>query len=228
VTVPVSTLFLLSLFLSINGDLCDASTSDKVKGTGYYADNCASKVREMGLSGTGDGAGVRYDDSYNTINYRLQALLTYLATKKVVLPEKFDPLHFDWSKVSISGHSQGAGQTYYIAKQRKVEHACLLAGTYDKADGVNYNSKYPYADWLLGSSVTATSSAITGLLTTTDTSYSSFYGTDIVALKLPLSSIILSKQAIYHNTAGSVIDGHGGTIADPSIANLRSLACFGH
>jgi hypothetical protein len=215
---------------SVNSDLCVASTSKMNPATGYYVDNCAGKVREMGLTGAGDGAGVRYDDQYNTIDYRIQALLTYLGTKKFTFPEKFDPLNFDWSKVHVSGHSQGANQSYYIAQKRKVAGSCMLAGAYDKPDAVNLstNPLYYIADWILSS--VATSKTPTSLqratMTKTDDSYTSFYNADSLILKLPASQLLVVPAATYHNSYGEVVDGHAAILVDPSLAPYRAQACF--
>jgi predicted cupin superfamily sugar epimerase len=215
---------------SVNSDLCVASTSSKSPATGYYVDNCAGKVREMGLTGTGDGAGVRLDDQYNTIDYRIQALLTYLTAKKFTFPEKFDPLNFDWSKVHVSGHSQGANQSYYIAQKRKVAGSCMLAGAYDKADAVNTSPilLYNVADWILSSvGISKTPTSLQrATMTQTDDSYTSFYNTDNLILKLPATQLLVVPAATYHNSYGEVVDGHAAILVDPSLASYRAKACF--
>lgn len=204
---------------SINGDLCER------KNDGQDRDNCAGEVREIGLTGKGTSP-YRSTDTYNTIDYRLKTLLTYIEdTQGIDLPGNIDANNIDWSKVSVSGHSQGANQAYFIAKQRPVAFVCILAGGYDSADSVNPGG-LAIADWFTtGTSVTPTSK-ISALLTTTDDNYKTFYKGLTQAVGLPVQQIVIADAKKYYSSDGDEVNGHAGTIKDPTLKAKRAEACF--
>jgi hypothetical protein len=203
---------------SVNGELCGSKTP------GYHRDNCAGEVREIALSGKGTSP-YRSTDEFNTIDYRLKTLFEYLTKQGVILPITIDPNNIDWSKLSISGHSQGANQAYYIAKERPVARVCILAGAYDTADTVN-PGKLNIADWFTTGVSATPISRIGAFLTTTDDSFNAFKNGLTQAVGLPLDKIIIADHPKYYDKAGNEVNGHAGTQKDPSLKDLRAKACF--
>lgn len=204
---------------SVNGDLCGKSNP------GHARNNCAGEVREISLSGKGTSP-YRSTDQYNTIDYRLKTLVGYIEDmQEISLPDSISSSNIDWSKLNISGHSQGSNQAYYIAKQRSVAGLCILAGAYDTNDTVKPGT-LDIADWFTtGSSVTPISK-ITALLTKTDDTYPSFYSGLIYAVGMPKSQIVIDDTDPYYAESGKLLDGHAGTIKDPSLKSARVEACF--
>jgi hypothetical protein len=204
------------------GDLCGRATD------GYNIDNCSGAVREMSLTGQGNGAGKRYDDQYNTIDYRLKKMVGYIEdVQKIQLPDTISSSSIDWSKLEVSGHSQGADQTFYIAKKRLVHSACILAGTYDNPDTVKPYGTKNVADWYTATATIMTpKSSIRAVMTTTDPGYDSFYTTLTTVVDLPTTQIFVDTTSPYNDVAGNVLDGHAATIKDPSLKTIRANACF--
>lgn len=208
---------------TVGSDLCGRGTP------GYSVDNCSGAVREMGLTGKGDGAGRRYDDQYNTIDYRLKKFVTYIEdVQKIQLPDTISSSTIDWSKLEVSGHSQGADQTYYIAKQRLIHSACILAGTFDGRDTAKNGFISPdIADWFTITNTIATPKAnIRAFMVEQDGGKYSFYSTLTKVVGLPTSQLIVASSSPYDNGSGKVLDPHAATIKDPSLRTLRAKACF--
>ena len=203
---------------SVNGDLCGK------RNEGHDRDNCAGEVREINLTGEGSSP-YRSTDEFNTIDYRLSALIAYLKKKGVTLPGNPDPEHPDWSTFSVSGHSQGANQAYYIAKKRSVAFACIIAGGYDSPDSVNPGD-VPIADWFTAGTSATPTERIGAFLTTTDDSYRTFYAGLTEAVGLPKEQVVISDKKKYFSDEGNELTGHGAAVKDPSLAALRAEACF--
>lgn len=202
---------------SVNEDLCGKSNS------GYNRDNCAGEVREEMLTGT-DVSPYIINDVYNGIDYRLQALLKYLAAHGVVFPD-VDPNNIDWSKIRISGHSQGANQSYYIARKRTVAFDCILSGGMDAQDAINPN-KNGIADWFVtGTSLTPTQN-LGALVATAEPHYTVFMN-GLQFIGLTSDQIVQATQTSFYDEYGQPIDPHAATVLDPSLAPLRAQACFG-
>ena len=204
---------------SVNYDLCGVKTE------GHNRDNCAGEVREIGQTGQGESP-YRSTDAFNTIDYRLEKLLAYLEnTQGIDLPGTIDPTNVDWSTLHLSGHSQGANQAYYIAKNRLVAGACIIAGGYDTGDTVNPN-KLNIADWFLKEGNQTPLSAVRAILATTDDSYQLFLTGLTKAVALPSDQIIIVDKKVYTDENGTEVKGHPGVIKDPSIKAERAEACF--
>jgi hypothetical protein len=204
------------------GDLCGRATD------GYTIDNCSGAVREMSLTGQGTGAGKLYDNQYNTIDYRLKKLVGYIEdVQKIQLPDTISSSSIDWSKLEVSGHSQGADQTFYIAKKRLVHSACILAGTYDNPDTVKQLGTKNVADWYTSTTAIVTpKSSIRALMTNTDSGSSSFYTTLTNVIGLPTTQIFVDKTDPYYDASGILLDGHAATVKDPSLKGVRASTCF--
>lgn len=204
---------------SVNGDLCGP------KSEGYNRNDCAGEVREIALSGEGVSP-YRNTNKANTIDNRLMKLLVYLEeTQGLDLSSDIDPANIDWEKITVSGHSQGANQAYYIAKQRTVASACILAGGYDIADTVK-RGDLNIADWFLAGESKTPIARINAFLTTTDDTYQAFLAGLTKAIGLPMSQIIIAEEDTYTNETGKEISGHAGAINDPSLKAQRAQACF--
>lgn len=204
---------------SVNGDLCGAQNPGRAR------DNCAGEVREIALSGEG-ASPYRSTDQYNTIDYRLEALVAYLEdTQGIQLSVGVSSDGIDWGTISVSGHSQGANQAYYIAKERAVAFACILAGGYDSADSVD-PGPLAIADWFTTGASATPLSHIGALLTTTDDNYRAFHAGLTQAVGLSPDQIVIDNNAPYHDEVGQEIDGHAGTIKDPKLKTERAEACF--
>jgi len=93
-------------------------------------------------------------NALNSINTRLLKLLLYLTTNN---PGHnwddylLDSETVDWSKVIISGHSQGSGHACYIGKSKLVERILMFSGPNDYSDFYS-NS----AAWIREEGVTVT------------------------------------------------------------------------
>ena len=93
-------------------------------------------------------------DTLNSIYTRTLKLIQYLA---VTYPSQnwgqylFTPTTLDWSKIAVSGHSQGSGHAAYLAKYFPVERNVMFSGPNDYCS--NYNRS---AHWLRQPGVTPT------------------------------------------------------------------------
>ena len=76
-------------------------------------------------------------DSLNSIHTRAVKLLNYLHE---IYPDQLwnqyllDSNELDWSKIIISGHSQGAGHASYLAKFNQAERVIMFSGPNDYSD----------------------------------------------------------------------------------------------
>jgi hypothetical protein len=110
------------------GDLC---------GTTAPAD-CSALARREVITGT-DTSGVVSVDSNNAINGRLIVLLTYLNS---TYPAEGWGQYLiggapDWSRITVAGHSQGAGHAAFIGKISSVNRVVVFSGPADvSASGV--------------------------------------------------------------------------------------------
>ncbi len=97
----------------------------------YDRDNdCHEKTRKEIV--TGEDVSDNVDvNAENSIEGRIKSLLQYL--RETYPQEKWEQYldskdQIVWSKVVISGHSQGAGHALYIAKNHQVHHCVSFAG----------------------------------------------------------------------------------------------------
>jgi len=202
---------------SINADMCGPSTA------GFAVDNCAGDVRREVIEGVDYSRVIdvaRADGVYN----RLDRLLAYLASRGLNMPSYFRSGAIDWSQVHLSGHSQGAGHAYYLAKTVGVQSACFLGGPYDFEDRINPGAT-PIADWY---SVPGTKTAAANMgayVVTTDASYATFVLTyDFIGLRKNVTWFEATGNHV--NAAGVPIDGHAASVGAPALARERANACF--
>jgi len=118
---------------------------------------CSRLFREERIFGDAPDAAVQ-NTVQQSIDYRLVKLLQYLDKQQ---PSKGWGQYLNgdqpaWSKIIITGHSQGAGHAAYIAKKFKVARVVLFSGPADfvgekgkehAADWVTEPNKTPAADW---------------------------------------------------------------------------------
>ena len=184
---------------------------------GRAVDNCAGNIRLEVLTGA-NVSPLRNTSSVNSVEHRVEALIEYLG------------LTWDgWPGVRVSGHSQGAGMAYYVAKYYGAQFACFLGGPYDVADYVPSPPRrsQSIADWYLDTSINETLFGRMGaFVTTSDPNYRSFTLTyDLIGLVAD-QQWFEANQPTYHDAAGKTIDGHAAAAYDPSLATLRAQACF--
>lgn len=158
---------------AINNEVC-GPTSD-----GINVDNCAGDARLEILEGINHSTEVDVNLSNGVYN-RFDKLLAYLTSEELNLPTYFQSGSVDWSQVNVSGHSQGAGHAYYMAKNVGVRSACLLGGPYDLPDTVNPGPT-PIADWYTVPGSLTPIANIGAFLVTTDDNYDAFVGAPALA-----------------------------------------------
>jgi hypothetical protein len=203
--------------VSVNGDLCGPTTP------GIAVDNCAGDVRREILEGVDHSRVVsvsRDDGVYN----RLDRLLAYLTARGLTLPSYAQSGAVNWSQIHVSGHSQGAGHAYYLAKQVGVRSACFLGGPYDFADRVNPGT-VPIADWYTVPGSRTAPANMGAFVVTTDDSYATFVLTyDLIGLIK--NTTWFEAGGTHVNAAGAPIDGHAASVAAPALESGRAQACF--
>ena len=101
--------------------------------------DCYANLRQEVCYGTPVSEDVDVD-SLNSINTRLYNTLSYLAAN---YPSQnwgqfLSGNTMDWSKIAISGHSQGGGHALYFAKTQSCERMIMFAGADDYS---NYYSQ---------------------------------------------------------------------------------------
>jgi predicted esterase len=110
-------------------------------------------IREEIITGDDTSTLITVSVSNSIIN-RTAKLLTYLSTNFPT--EGWDSYITDntiqWSKLTVSGMSQGAGHALYIAKLQSIDRAVLFSGVVDGA----ISSPYEAASWISDSSAWAT------------------------------------------------------------------------
>jgi hypothetical protein len=124
----------------------------------YYLGNSTDslvfdKFRQEICFGTPQSSFVTVD-TLNSIYTRTLKLIQYLS---VTYPSQnwgqylLSPTTLDWSKISVSGHSQGSGHSAYLAKYFLVERNVMFSGPND------YSSHYDCsAHWLRQPGITPT------------------------------------------------------------------------
>lgn len=112
--------------------------------------NCALNFRNEVFLGINDSNLVNVNTS-NAISNRLYKLIVYLTEvdPQGNWQQYINSSGINWSKIIISGHSQGAGHAAYIAKLKPIKRALLFAGPNDYS--IRYNQP---ANWLSFTSLT--------------------------------------------------------------------------
>ncbi len=215
---------------SINGDICTCANG----ANGCNVDDCAGQVRREILEGVDHSSLVSVSVA-DGVDNRLKKLAGYLKSKSVALPQGFDDAAIDWSKLMVSGHSQGAGHAYYLAKNTGVKGACFFSGPFDTADMVDASA--PIADWYLPPGSLTDPSVMGGVVASTDPNAKSFIG----ALNSYIGLVQNQQWFEYPMDANSKLtdydgnaldptnpnDAHGSTVGAMELSTLRAQACFG-
>jgi hypothetical protein len=103
--------------------------------------DCAEKVRMESLTGASLSGLVTVTEG-NSIDHRLTRLIVYLKTR-------YPNEHWhkflkrgkpDWSRIAVSGQSQGAGQAALIARERLVPRVVMLSGPPDQSNAPRIDS----------------------------------------------------------------------------------------
>ena len=135
----------------------------------------------------------------------------------VALPSALDaPL--DWSGLHVSGHSQGSGHAYLIAKTLGVRYACLLGGPYDGPDSVNPDG-VSIADWFKTSEMETQPASIGGFVVVGDPGYK--------GITEAYKFIGLTKGVSWFDATGiPEAKAHAASVKDASLKPQRAAACF--
>jgi hypothetical protein len=191
---------------------------------GKTMNNCAGDLRLEVLTGV-NTSSLRSVDLANSVTFRVRALLDFMADNGFLLPNGYAKWQGDWSVLSVSGHSQGAGDAYYLAKNMGVKFGCFLGGPYDVTDNVPHPQQI--ADWYLDPNLHNTPVKQMGaFVTTADDSYNAFVGAYGLIYLTKNREWFESNQLHYTDAVGKPLNGHAASVQDPSLAPLRAKACF--
>ncbi len=195
-----------------------------LSGAGKNRNNCAGEARAEVLIGF-DYTPLRETDSFNSIEYRLEILLSYLQLiPNFPLPSNIQAETFTWADAKLSGHSQGGNQAYYIAKYYGVKFACMLGSPYDVDDTV-YPSATPIADWFRVPGSMTPVNNLGQFITQEDDNYNSFnQGAGYIGLTDGVQAYEASSPP-YFNEKGETISGHAAAVGEPKFKSLRASAC---
>lgn len=187
-------------------------------------DDCAGLVRKEKLTGE-NLTTLANTPLADAIEPRLVRLARYLDEAGVRLPvplvEGDAPR---WSGLRVSGHSQGSGHAYFIAKHHAVARACLLGGPYDVPDSVG--TPHLIADWYVDGASATPVGSIRAALSKDDDSYSQFvYAYGVIGLAAGTGYVVID-EATYTDAAGETVSGHSAIMQDPRFASVRRAACF--
>lgn len=204
---------------SVSYDLC------AVDSPGFAVDDCAGGARAEILDGV-DHSPVVEVAAVDGVDDRLLALNAYLEALGFSMPEYFSSTLIDWSRLRLSGHSQGAGHAWMLAKQRGVRAACLIGGPYDLPDSVNPSALY-IADWYLLPGAQTPIDDVGAFLVVTDANYNAFVGAYGVIGLRPGVDWFEAPDGDYSDQYGEPIDdGHAASIGARELAADRARACF--
>lgn len=108
-------------------------------------EDCAGKIREERFDGK-DKSDLVNVNSVNSIENRVQKLLVYLdkTDKNNTWSQFLENGEIKWSKIIISGHSQGGAMAAYIAKKRLVDRVVMFSGPGDWDYKIEKPSKWLY------------------------------------------------------------------------------------
>ena len=191
---------------------------------GADRDNCAGEIREEVLTGV-DLSPYREVNAANSVDYRMRTLLRHVDQHANLLPTDLDPEALDWSRVRVSGHSQGGNLAYYIARFRGVQFACMLGSPYDVAD--NVDRVFPFiADWFKEGTPLTDVPNLGQVITEEDENYTAFHGAAVfLGLTLGVDAFEISDPP-YTDGVVTEITGHAASVGDPDLRGLRAQACF--
>jgi predicted esterase len=106
--------------------------------------DCSEKVRRKRIYGEGVTSLVD-DRPEESIESRLVALLRMLDRMQPSIgwSRYIDGTHPNWSRIAVSGLSQGAGMAAYIAQRTRVDRVILFSSPWD-----NYGPRRTLAPWV--------------------------------------------------------------------------------
>jgi hypothetical protein len=120
-----------------------------------------------------------------------------------------------WSKIVLSGHSQGAGEAVWIAKEHAVARVC---GFDSPSDG---NRRVPVAAWLSNPSATPASAIFVATNTDDEISKIEYVEGNVRALGLPAENFVTKTIA-----GQGYLRGHAAIVSEPEYASVRAALCF--
>lgn len=202
---------------SLNGDLCGAMNP------GSATDDCAGLARREILTGQ-DVSTLVEVDQVNSVSGRLVKLDAYLAQHQLALPGVVEAGEVKWQNLVVSGHSQGAGHSYFVAKNMGVRAACFLGGPYDSADTVD-PGPVAIADWYTEPGSLTDISHMGAFVVTSDEHYRTFVAT-YEFLGLVKGEDWFETTGEYVDEAGEPLNGHAASVGAPALAGERAKACF--
>jgi len=160
--------------------------------------DCFKNFRHEIIFGTDESSDVDVDE-YNCIINRTEKLLSYLINN--FPSENWSDFtlangKINWSKVVVSGHSQGGGHAAYIAKQFSVDRVLMFASPND------YNSYYSSAaNWVSLPGQTAESNyfGFAHLHDNVVDSYKQFAVYNDLNLYAEVDSVLVDNNCNYNN-----------------------------
>lgn len=219
---------------SVNQEICKPDAKNKT------TDWCSARAREEILLGYNahDAINVTKADSF--IN-RFERLVQFLKSKNFPLPRSIRPENMDYKNWTmfkdymVSGHSQGGGHAFYIAKYVETKGACALAGGFDRYDQQNpINS---FSDWMNDPYKMRTPSRDMGAFVVKgDDSYDSFVKgyEEIFGLSKGVDYFTAGQKDYHDDFGNSIVDpktgekehSHGAVLKAVELQGKRSQACF--
>jgi hypothetical protein len=111
---------------------------------------CSDRFREKRIFGEGISSEIDDLPEESVVN-RLVKLLEYLDTNfsNEGWGQYLDQGQPKWSRIAVSGHSQGGGVAAYIAKKRSVYRVINLSGAWDRVEATKQ-----WAPWITSPSAT--------------------------------------------------------------------------
>lgn len=196
----------------VNGDICVQMPT---------LNNCAGLVRTEIITGQDLSSAVTTSRA-DSIENRLQKLMDYLQERSLLLSTQT----LQWRQLEVSGHSQGSGHAYFLAKFYGVKRACLLGGPYDVADVVRPGS-IDIADWYTAVDFQTPVNSLRALVHTGDDYYPKFkLAYEVIGLTLNRNYFETSLATMTNINGAPIDDGHPGIIMATQFSELRSQVCF--
>lgn len=217
---------------SVNGDLCGTGQP------GNSVNDCAGQVRREIIEGS-DYSSLISVDAPNGVYSRLKKLFAFIEPGVQNFPAGITGTSIDWTSIMVSGHSQGTGHAYYLAKNVGVKGACFFAGPFDSPDTVNPDPSNRIADWFMAPGNLSNINKMGSFVVTSDPSYTFFTkGWGVIGLTKGTNWFEYDP----HTNPSMVTDGwgapinlldpsntqaaHGASVGAVEFAQLRAQACF--
>ncbi|WP_287130952.1 BPSS1187 family protein [Candidatus Cyanaurora vandensis] len=196
------------------GNLCEAQDA---------IHNCYGLAHHEIIYGE-DTSTVVSVDSFNSVMYRLDALLVFLKANSSTdfpFPAALAGPTVDWSQMRLGGHSEGGGNAGTMAQDFRVQQICYLAAPADYRISGDQTLSPP---WIETPFATPTS-LMRGLVHMNDTFYDGI-AINYDALWLPPSTSETVLNNNWVTLTRTLTRPHTGITYDNRFAYARTWACF--